>query len=405
MIALMHVGQAMQPHDLLTAWSFDPLVIAALAMSAFLYTRGVRRIWKRAGWGRGIKAWQANCFAAGWTMLMIAMVSPLHEMSGALFSAHMTQHELLMVIAAPLLVLGRPLIPMLWALPMKLRKRMSARIWEPVARPAVAWTIHAIAVLVWHLPGPYQSALNSDVMHTLQHASFFGTALLFWWALIHGRNARLSYGASVVYLFTTAMYTGGLGALLTFAASPWYAHYEATSGAWGFTALEDQQLAGLIMWVPAGLTYLIAALILIAEWLRESERRAVRWRTSIAGATSLIAALMLTGCGLGTDEQTFAKAAALTGGDPKAGAIKIKQYGCSSCHTIPGIRGATREVGPPLEGIAGRMFIAGILPNNPQNMAGWIMNPQAHDPKTAMPNLSVNAADAADISAYLYTLK
>jgi cytochrome c oxidase assembly factor CtaG/cytochrome c2 len=330
-----------------------------------------------------------------------------------LFSAHMTQHELLMVVAAPLLVLGRPLIPALWALPMRWRKtlggvsrsRSFAAGWQTISGPAAAWIIHAIALWVWHLPGPYQATVTSDAMHTLQHASFFGTALLFWWSLIHARSARLSYGASVLYVFTTAMHTGGLGALLTFAASPWYPHYETTAPLWGLTALEDQQLAGLIMWVPAGVTYLIAALMLITEWMRESERRAVRWRASIAGAASVVSVVLLSACGLGTDEQTFAKAAALTGGDPKAGALKIGQYGCSSCHTIPGVRGANQQVGPPLTGIAGRMYIAGILPNNPENMVRWITNPPANDPKTAMPNLGVNTKDATDIAAYLYTLK
>jgi putative membrane protein len=115
-------------------------------------------------------------------------------------------------------------------------------------------------------------------MHALQHASFLGTALLFWWALVHGREGRMGYGASVFYLFATAMHSGGLGALLTFAPAPWYGDYAGTTVAWGLTPLEDQQLAGLIMWIPAGAAYVVAGLILLAAWMREAERRAARWQ-------------------------------------------------------------------------------------------------------------------------------
>jgi cytochrome c oxidase assembly factor CtaG/cytochrome c2 len=410
--ALLHPGQALAPHDLLTAWSFDPLVVLMLVASAFLYARGVLRIWQRTQRGRGIRVWQAWTFGVGWLVLALAMLSPLHELSGVLFSAHMTQHELLMVVAAPLIVLGRPLVPSLWALPMKWRKQAGALtrrnevsiFWQSISAPAAAWLIHAAALWTWHLPGPYQLTLESDFMHTLQHVSFFGTALLFWWALFHGRRGRLSYGASVLYLFTTAMHSGALGALLTFAASPWYPAYEGLTAPWGLTTLEDQQLAGLIMWVPAGIAYLVAALFLIVEWLRESERRAVRWRASALTATSLIA-ILVTGCGLGSDRQTYERAAALTGGDPEHGKVKLRQYGCTSCHTIPGVAGADRQVGPSLAGIASRVLIAGMLPNQPENMTKWIMNPLAFDPKTAMPNTGVNSKDASDIAAYLYTLK
>jgi cytochrome c2 len=299
----------------------------------------------------------------------------------------------------------------LWAVPMQWRRRAgtlarNARFrsaWETVSAPAAAWLIHAAAIWVWHVPGLYQATLYSELMHTLQHVSFMGSALLFWWALVHHRQARMSYGASVIYLFTTAMHTGGLGALLTFAGTPWYADYHATAPLWGFSALEDQQLAGLIMWVPAGISYLIAALWMMAAWLRESDRSSARWRAAALGTTSLVI-LLVGACGIGPEDQTAQRAAALTGGDPEQGRIKIQQYGCSSCHTIPGVQGADRKVGPPLGGIASRMYIAGILPNDPESMKQWIMNPPAFDPKTAMPNLGVSAKDASDIAAYLYTL-
>lgn len=284
--ALAHAGRPLQPHDLWTAWSLDPAVVAPLLAGGWLYARGVERVWRRSGTGRGVRRWQAGCFAAGWITLLLAMVSPLHPLGEALFSAHMAQHELLVAVAAPLLVLGRPLVPLLWAVPVHWRRAAGRWAkagpvrggWRMVSGPFAAWLLHAAALWLWHLPGPYQAALAGEGLHALQHASFLGTGLLFWWALFHGREGRLGYGAAVFYLFATAMHSGALGALLTLSPTPWYPAYDGTTAAWGLTALEDQQLAGLIMWVPAGVSYLVAGLALLAAWMRESERRAARGR-------------------------------------------------------------------------------------------------------------------------------
>jgi putative membrane protein len=135
--------------------------------------------------------------------------------------------------------------------------------------PSVAWALHAAAIWVWHAPALYQATLSSETVHTLQHVSFLGSALLFWWALLHAREGRMARPAAVIYLFTTAVHTSLLGALLTFSTRLWYPLYDSGTLAWGLTPLEDQQLAGLVMWVPAGLSYLIASLALAATWLRE----------------------------------------------------------------------------------------------------------------------------------------
>jgi putative membrane protein len=193
----------------------------------------------------------------------------------------MTQHELLMVLAAPLLVLGRPLIPFLWGFPLGWRQRIGAltktaavqRTWRWLTLPVVAWTVHAIVLWGWHLPVLFQATLTSDLVHSAQHISFLGSALLFWWAVLRGREGHMGYGKSVVYIFTTAVHTSILGALLTFSPMLWYPAYAKTTSAWGLTPLEDQQLGGLIMWVPAGITYVIAGLALMAGWMRESELR------------------------------------------------------------------------------------------------------------------------------------
>jgi PQQ-dependent catabolism-associated beta-propeller protein len=276
-----HEGKPHQPRDLLFTWGLDPLVIASLLISAWLYFRGLRRMWHEAGRGRGIRRWEAAAFAAGWFALFVALVSPLHPLGEVLFSAHMTQHELLMLVAAPLIVLGRPVVAFLWSVPVVWSRRMGQwtkarwfqRGWKSITVPLAAWAIHALALWTWHVPFLFQATLRSDLVHTLQHVSFLGSALLFWWALIHGPQGALGYGVAALYVFTTSVHSGILGALITFAGTIIYPAYLHSTTSWGLTPLEDQQLGGLIMWVPAGLVYIVAGLALVAGWLRESDRR------------------------------------------------------------------------------------------------------------------------------------
>jgi putative membrane protein len=269
------------PHNLWSAWSLEPAIIICLGLSAWLYLRGVRSLWRSAGPGHGIRHWEAAAFSGGWITLLLALVSPLHRLGGVLFSAHMAQHELLMAVAAPLLVLGRPLVPFVWALPMSWRRTAGVwaavapvrGTWELLTLPLVAWTLHGVAIWLWHAPALFEATLRSDLVHTLQHMSFLGTGLLFWWALLRGRGGGIGRPAAVLYLFTTSLHTTVLGALLTFSSRAWYPLYAPATAAWGLTPLEDQQLAGLVMWVPANLSYLIAALAIASAWLKEPAPR------------------------------------------------------------------------------------------------------------------------------------
>ena len=271
-VACAHTGEAIQPHDLWSAWSYDPGVLLPLLLSAVLYLRGATK-------EHGVSQTQKIYFWAGWFLLCVAVVSPLHALGEALFSAHMAQHELLMVAAAPLLVVSRPSVALLWGLPFGWRRALgqwSKRkefqgTWRFSTHPITAWCVHAAALWIWHIPSLFQATLENDWIHSAQHVSFLGSALLFWWSLFcaHG---RVHYGASVLYLFTTAVHTSILGALLTFATTVWYPAYDASTAAWGFSPLEDQQVGGLIMWIPAGVVYLIGGLTLFALWLRESDR-------------------------------------------------------------------------------------------------------------------------------------
>ena len=193
---------------------------------------------------------------------------------------------------------------------------------------------------------------------------------------------------------------------MTLAPAGWYPRYAVTTEAWGLTLLEDQQLAGLIMWVPGGLLYTVIALGLLAAWLRAAETRMpVRaWK-----AIPLVTALWLGACDA-TPATTRAAldartAAGLTTGDPAAGKRMIRKYGCGSCHTIDDVKGANGLVGPPLNGIGRRLYLGGVITNSPDNMARWIYDPPAIDSLTVMPKTGVTLDEARDIAAYLYTLK
>ena len=280
-ILAFHEGQPHDWSDLARAWSFEPLVVATLLLSAALFVFGLCRLRHNAPRQKSIKPWESMCFVGGWLVLVIALVSPLHAWGAVLFSAHMTQHELLMLVAAPLLVLGRPLVAFMWAVPPRWGTRIASvtkvtavrATWGFVTIPFVAWVVHAVALWSWHIPFLFEAVLRNEWVHTAQHLSFLCSALLFWWALIHGPQGVMGYGAATLYMFTTSIHSGVLGALLTFAGLVWYPSYVGRTASWGFTPLEDQQLGGLIMWIPAGVVYIIAGLALFAGWLRESQLR------------------------------------------------------------------------------------------------------------------------------------
>jgi cytochrome c oxidase assembly factor CtaG len=258
------------------------MLAVSLVGFAALYTIGMVRVWRSAGVGRGIRYSETLAFASGWLVLVAALLSPLDEWSETLFVAHMAQHELLMVVAAPLIALSSPLVAMLWAFPAPARYRFAhilkapavTSAWAALTAVPTVWMLHALALWIWHLPSLYDAALEHEGVHAVQHLCFFLTAALFWWGLVRGRYGRLGYGAAVVYLFATALHSGVLGALIAFAPEVWYPVYASNSRAWGLTPLEDQQLAGLLMWVPAGLVFAAGGLAFFAAWLRESGRRA-----------------------------------------------------------------------------------------------------------------------------------
>jgi cytochrome c oxidase assembly factor CtaG/cytochrome c2 len=408
-VALMHpAGPVHAELGQATGWTFEPGVVVTLLVLSAVYAVGVARLWRLAGAAAGIRRWQPWCFAAGSAAIVAALMSPIDAASTELSSVHMVQHELLILVAAPLLVAGLPLLGMLFALPRSWQRivmravlaRRFAAGWRLLTAPATVWLLHGAALWAWHTPTLYDWALHDERVHALEHGSFFITAALFWWGIARGRYGRQGYGIAVVYVFATALHSGLLGAAMTVAPSAWYAPYDMTTGRWGLTPLEDQQLAGLIMWVPAGLIYTAIGLMFFAAWLRESERRS-RFGGIASAAPIIVLCVLAASCG----RDVWAEASAMTGGDPERGRDAIAKYGCDTCHTIPGVRSARGRVGPPLSGIASRVYIAGHLPNTPGNMQEWIQHPHAHDPQTVMPETGITPQEARDVAAYLYTLR
>lgn len=261
------------------AWSLEPWVLACLGLSAGFYAAGFARLSQRAGHGRGVSPAAVGAFAAGWLVLVAALVSPIDALGSVLFAAHMVQHELLMVVAAPLLVLGRPLAVWVWALPPAWRSALGGffhrsawrRPWLLITAPLSAWVLHALALWLWHVPALFEAALASEFVHAVQHICFLGTALIFWWSVL-GVVTRRHRGIALLSLFTTMVHTGALGALLTLSTVVWYPTYRASASAWGLTPLEDQQLGGIVMWVPSGFVYVACGLFMAGRWLSETGR-------------------------------------------------------------------------------------------------------------------------------------
>ena len=275
-LALGHTDESQPLQSYAWHWSFEPWVILCLLLSITWYVAGIVRLWQKAGNSRNALVRQAAFFVLGWLILVIALVSPIDALGVLLFSAHMVQHELMMIVAAPLLVMSRPFGIWMWAFPEDWRSRVTDSVrWRGIAMPwnilttsLIAWIVHALALWVWHVPVFFNTALTDNTVHTWQHFSFLATALLFWWTVFRDGMTRAGCGTAILYLFTTMLHTSALGALLTFSATPWYSGYLSTSTALGWVPLVDQQLGGLIMWIPGGLIYIGAALALGARWLQ-----------------------------------------------------------------------------------------------------------------------------------------
>ena len=263
-----HAGRSLAPHDLWGAWNVDLVLLTGLGLTVWAYRRGRVR-----GPRRDADKWRGRCFAGALAVVAVALISPLDALSAALASAHMVQHVLLLLVAAPLLALSSPGTTLLRGAPPALRQatgRWRRRL-RQLRNPAVVWALHVATIWFWHAAVPYDAALGNHVLHVVEHAMFVVTGLAFWQVVLGARGA-VPNGFGILLVFTMAMQSVFLSALLTFASSPWYSSYASTTAPWRLEPLADQQLAGVIMWIPAGLVYLGVALALLVRWIQTAER-------------------------------------------------------------------------------------------------------------------------------------
>lgn len=253
-------------------------LLGPLLLAGLLYARGTWVLWRGRDLVHGLKRWQAACFGAGWLTVLLALSSPLARASEARLSAHVGQHALLTLVAAPLVVLGRPLISFLWAFPPAARRRLVAttrrpavlRAWRLLTHPLFIVLAYALALWGWHAPVLLEAALRSGPLHALQRASGFFTAALFFRALVLGRSAHLGPGAAVASVLVTALHSALLGGLFTLSQRPWYPHFVERSAA----PLEDQHLAGLLLGGSPGVLLTGLALARLVAWLGPAGRAA-----------------------------------------------------------------------------------------------------------------------------------
>lgn len=271
-------------------WDLRPDVIGVLLAFGGTYLLGWWRLRRRGGAAAAPYAWPAAYFG-GLACLALALLSALDVYGSLLFSVHMVQHLFLMLLAPPLLFWGRPLAVSLWGLPAALRRRLrrvlgrSSRLRRLVtwlSRPAQAWLVYLGILTAWHVPAAYDAAQGDSLVHDLEHLSFFLSACLFWWHVFAAPphwHGRLGMGRRMAYLIAAFVHSQILGIVLAFAPRPLYPYYAQRGGALGWSVMDDQAASGAIMWVPGGLVYGLAMIVLAAALLdREAKEVAARYR-------------------------------------------------------------------------------------------------------------------------------
>jgi putative membrane protein len=267
-------------HDDHVGWTFDPWVTVPLAILLLLFVVGRDRLARRST----VQQRSPWLFLGGWTVLTLALVSPLHAAGERSFTLHMIEHELIMLVATFLLAASHAGGILAWGLPRAARRLLGgswkaplSALWRRLTDPVTATIVQAVVMWAWHAPVLFDRALDERGWHIAQHVSFVVASLLFWSAMINPR--RGGFLLSAACLFLTSLVEGALGALMALSQSPWYSAYAAmgVSGI-GLSPTTDQQLAGLVMWIPGGLVHGAAALWLLYRWLSSEGSNAVRVR-------------------------------------------------------------------------------------------------------------------------------
>jgi len=260
----------------LASWSIPPYFSGAVILCAVVYARGFSRLYLQMP--LRFPSWRLAAFMGGLGALLIAIASPLAAFDDLLLQVHMVQHMLLMFVAPPLILLGAPQIPLLRGLPVIAAKRVVGpllksltvrEVADILAHPLVCWLALGVATWTWHAPGPYQLALRSEGWHEVEHGCFIAAAMLFWWPVVQPWPSRVRWPrwAMVPYLLLADLQNTALSALLTFSDRVLYPYYETVPRLDGINALNDQIAAGVIMWVPGSLLFLVPAALIVFKLL------------------------------------------------------------------------------------------------------------------------------------------
>lgn len=272
------------PVSVLTSWTFEPQIVLGIVLVAVVYAAGLRDLARRGRLWHTVKPYQPALFGLGLLSLVVALLSPLDTLDTQVFSFHMTQHLLLLEVAPALLLLGKPIPLLLVGLPRPFLRRVTRAYrrtgWlEWLVRflftPAVAWAFYVGDLFLWHLPALYQATLTSPGLHLLEHVCFLSSGLLFWWIVLEPwpGSRRLHAGLRMAYDIAAMLPMGMLGALFTLADSLWYPYYATHTVSWGLSAIDDQRLGGLIMWLAGSVIYMAVAGVLFFVMLAAEERR------------------------------------------------------------------------------------------------------------------------------------
>jgi putative membrane protein len=255
-----------------SSWNYSWHILLTLFLMMLFYFRG----WKKTI--RKPSSKNITFFILSILSLIIALISPVDPLSDKLGFVHMIQHTLLMMVAAPLLVMSSPDFFIMRSIPSGLWKLKGIRNVYPKMikiyrynKPMTIWALYAVTLWLWHLPIFYEAALTNSIVHDVQHLAFFLTSYLFWRVVLdRSEKRRLNSNLGVLYLFVASLHAMILGVLMAFSPVAWYDQYVVTAPVYGFTGLEDQQIAGYIMWMPAGISYFVVAVVLMKRVLQDS---------------------------------------------------------------------------------------------------------------------------------------
>jgi putative membrane protein len=255
----------------LTQWNWEPSILIGTALITGLYLYAIGPLRKRLYPNEQVKTGQTITFLLGVLIMFLALVSPLDELGDAyLFSAHMVQHLCLTIIGPPLLLLGTPE----WLVKPALHNKVVFNIAKVLTYPAVAFVLYNADFWLWHAPPLYNATLENQNIHILEHLTFIIFGVLYWWPIFSPSKdlPRLQIGGQILYLFLSGMPSVFLGAGLTF-TPPLYAPYIAAPRLWGISAATDQQLGGLIMWVPVSIAYIVIMSVLFIRWMLQQDAK------------------------------------------------------------------------------------------------------------------------------------